>query len=138
MELLTIWDLKRLIVSIATIIRADVMIVFLNTVKNVRNVKLLKQEEIKVTLCEFSEMCFSCPDSSVPATIYVFDDEEYADHWLNGEEDDVYIALVICSAFRPDVWLKDRWANAKVEHFHCVSKDTLAVVIDTNRQESKR
>ena len=29
-----------------------------------------------MTLQELSEMCFSCPDSSMPATVYVFDDEE--------------------------------------------------------------
>lgn len=39
MELLTIWDLKRSVVRIVTIIRADVMIVFLYTAKNVPNMK---------------------------------------------------------------------------------------------------
>ena len=90
-----------------------------------------------MTLQELSEMCFSCPDSSMPATVYVFDDEEDAYNWLNGKYSDVTIALVICSNFRPDVWLKDRWANAKVDHFHCVGKDKLAVVIDLSRQEKK-
>ena len=91
-----------------------------------------------MTLQELSEMCFSCPDSSMPATVYVFDDEEDAENWLNGKYSAAHIALVICSIFRPDVWLKDRWANAKVDHFHCVSKDKLAVVIDTSREGGQR
>ena len=89
-----------------------------------------------MTLQEFSQMCFSCPDSSIPATVYVFDDEEYAENWLNGKYSDAFISLVICSHFKPDVWLKDRYVNAKVDHFYCVNKDKIVVVIDT-RQESE-
>lgn len=91
-----------------------------------------------MTLQELSEMCFSCPDSSMPATVYVFNDGEDADNWLSGKYGDATIALVICSNFRSDVWLKDRWANAKVDHLYCVGKDKLAVVIDLSRQEKKR
>ena len=53
MELLTIWDSKRLIVRIATIIQADVMIVFLNTVKNV--LSIVRRRDI-VAQPEYAEL----------------------------------------------------------------------------------
>lgn len=87
-----------------------------------------------MTLQELSEMCFRCPDSSMPATVYVFDDEEDAENWVDGKYSDANIAFVIRSDYKSCVWLKDRYANAKVVFFHCVRKDVLAVVIDT-RQE---
>ena len=46
MELLTIWDLKRLAVKIVAIIQADVQTAFLNTAKNVPNTRRVKMMEI--------------------------------------------------------------------------------------------
>lgn len=90
-----------------------------------------------MTLQELSEACFRCPDSSMPATVYVFDDEEDAENWVDGKYSDANIAFVIRSDYKTCVWLKDRYANAKVVFFHCVRKDVLAVVIDLSRQEKK-
>ena len=90
-----------------------------------------------MTLSDFSEMCFSCPDSPLSAVIYVFDDEEDAENWVDGKYSDANIAFVIRSDYKTCVWLKDRYANAKVVFFHCVRKDVLAVVIDLSRQEKK-
>lgn len=87
-----------------------------------------------MTLSDFSEMCFSCPDSPLPAVIYVFDDEDDADNWLKGKYEDAIIALVICSNYKTDYWLRDKFAKARVQHFFAVDKDKIAVVIDT-RQE---
>ena len=89
-----------------------------------------------MTLSDFSEMCFSCPDSPLSAVIYVFDDEDDADNWLNGKYEDAIIALVICSNYKTDYWLRDKFAKARVQHFFAVDKDKIAVVIDT-RQEKK-
>lgn len=90
-----------------------------------------------MTLQEFSDMCFSCPDSSIPATVYVFDDEDDADNWLDGKYEDTLIALVICSNYKPECWLKDKFAKARVQYFFAVDKDKIAVVIDTG-EESRR
>lgn len=87
-----------------------------------------------MTLSDFSEMCFSCPDSPLSAVIYVFDDEDDADNWLNGKYEDALIAFVICSSYKTDYWLRDKFAKARVQSFFAVDKDKIAVVIDT-RQE---
>lgn len=87
-----------------------------------------------MTLSDFSEMCFSCPDSPLSVIIYVFDDEDDADNWLNGKYENALIAFVICSNYKTDYWLRDKFAKARVQHFFAVDKDKIAVVIDT-RQE---
>ena len=74
------------------------------------------------------------PGFSISAVIYVFDDEDDADNWLNGKYEDALIAFVICSSCKTDYWLRDKFAKARVQHFFAVDKDKIAVVIDT-RQE---
>lgn len=50
MELQTIWDLKGLAAKIATIIQADVMIVFLSAVKNALNIVQRRTEGMTITM----------------------------------------------------------------------------------------
>ena len=50
MELQTTWDLKGLAAKIATIIQADVMIVFLSAVKNALNIVQRRTEGMTITM----------------------------------------------------------------------------------------
>ena len=82
-----------------------------------------------MTLGELADALFRCPDTHVPAAIYVFDHEDYLENWLSGKPD-IYINFVIRSDFKPEVWLREEWINAEVDQIYCVDKDKMAVVIN--------
>ena len=88
-----------------------------------------------MTLQEFTENAFRNPASKEPVKIYVFDDENSADNWIedkyNGtKNDDFEIAMVIQSDYRAKVFLKDEWLNAEIQQFYVVEANTIAVVVN--------
>lgn len=90
---------------------------------------------ISMTLQEFIEKAFRNPASKESVKIYVFDDEDSAESWIeckyNGAENYGFeIAMVIQSDYRADVFLKDIWLNAEIQQFYVVEADTIAVVVN--------
>lgn len=88
-----------------------------------------------MTLKEFSDKAFSSPGEWKPETIFVFEDEESMDSYLedvlNGEENhDGEIAFVMCSDFRSEHYLKEEILTSEVDHFVAMESDTFAVLIE--------
>ena len=63
MELQTTWDSKGLAAKIATIIQADVMIVFLSAVKNALNIVQKLTEEMTMRKRFPDTLCWSCKNA---------------------------------------------------------------------------
>lgn len=93
-----------------------------------------RKEYTDMTLKEFKSVACSMPNSPFPPTIYIFRDEKSAINWTEdkflGKENRSYdIVGVLCSDYKADVVLNERWSNAEVESFIPVYRDTLVVVV---------
>lgn len=87
-----------------------------------------------MTLQELSNKCHSSYGEWKPVTFYVFEDEEYADNWVdsnyNGSSRATMLLCVMRSDYKDEYYMKENILNAEVEHFYAVEKDVIVVVID--------
>lgn len=95
-----------------------------------------------MTLQELKSKCYSNPGEWKPVTFYVFNDENYADNWVdanyNGGDstNTVLLSVLLCvmrSDYKDEYYMKEDILNAEVEHFYAVEKDVIVVVIDFER-----
>lgn len=87
-----------------------------------------------MTLEELKNKCYARPSISLPATIYVFDDEESADCWIldkyMGEKNGDYeLVTVLQSDYKMRYSFKEEWCKAEVKHFFAVEPDVLVAVV---------
>ena len=85
-----------------------------------------------MTLTELGERCFGIGKN--PACIYIFKDEDSIDNFANGD-DDYEIMFCVQSVYNCRMYLKPEYANAKVEYFYAVDKNTLAAWITPLKEE---
>ena len=88
-----------------------------------------------MTLQELNNKCYSNPSEWKPVTFYVFNDEEYADNWVDanyngGNTTNTMLLCVMRSDYKNEYYMKEDILNAEVEHFYAVEKDVIVVVID--------
>ena len=91
-----------------------------------------------MTLQELNNKCHSSNEEWEPVTFYVFDDEEYADDWVDsnyngGGSRTSMLLCVMRSDYEDEYYMKEDILNAEVEHFYAVEKDVIVVVIDFER-----
>lgn len=90
-----------------------------------------------MTLSEFWDKFYSRPTISESSTLYVFDDEDSADHWIedryfNGCYHDDTLLFTIHSNLRMRYFMETKWCNAEVLYFYAVEPDVIAVVIKSD------
>lgn len=93
-----------------------------------------------MTLSEFKAKFFTRPGIIPPSTIYVFDDEENADSWIedmyfNGDNRDCELACVLRSDMVAEYYLNERYCKAEIEHFYAVEPDVIVAVVNTYEGE---
>lgn len=85
-----------------------------------------------MTLVELTKLFYST--NKDPTRIYIFNDEASVDNFANGDND-FDVLFCIQSHYACQMYLKPEYANAKVEYFYAVEKDTLAAWITPLKEE---
>lgn len=78
-----------------------------------------------MTLNDFSNMLFS---TDTEAMIRVFERDEDVDQYFAGDRGGLLFSFQ--SPMQPHVFLRDEYANAKVENFYAAVRDEIYVIIE--------
>ncbi len=81
-----------------------------------------------ITLEEFSELLFVA--GSEWTVCYVYDEE--SDLYLKAEGEHPEPLFSLCSAYKPSMYLKPRYAKAEVRGFYALERNALAVWIEVS------
>lgn len=92
-----------------------------------------------MTLSEFKSKFFSRPSIVPPSTLYVFDDEDSADSWIEdkyfGENNaDYMLKFVLSSDMVAEYFLQERWCKAEVQQFYAVEPDVIVIVVEPYKE----
>lgn len=88
-----------------------------------------------MTLEEFSSKAYGVSDKIYPSTIYVFDDEDDADKFIQCKYRGVYsdewtLCFVLNSCYKTDVYIKDKWLKREIMHFFAIAENEFVVVLE--------
>lgn len=86
-----------------------------------------------MTLSEFYGMAYST-NGHRTVTAFVFEDDETRDDYRNNPSEGL-ILLVLQSNYQAKMYLKEKYANARVINFYSIGKDKIDVVIDLEEQK---
>ena len=92
-----------------------------------------------MTLSEFKSKFFSRPNIIPPTTIYVFEDEDSADSWIEdiyqGEDNrDYNLVMVLRSDMVTEYTVKKKWCEAEVQQFYAVEPDVIVAVVNPKQE----
>lgn len=87
-----------------------------------------------MTLSEFKSKFFSRPSIVPPTMLYVFEDEDSADSWIEDkyfgrDNGDYELACVVCSDMVAEYTLQERWYKAEIQQFYAVEPDVIVAVV---------
>ena len=81
-----------------------------------------------LTLDDFTRQFYGIGD--MPPTIYVFEDQENFDFFMEGDTVNTYVLFTLHSHYAAVRYLKDKYLKAPVRNFCAVDKDKMACWID--------
>lgn len=93
-----------------------------------------------MTLSEFKSKFFSRPNIIPPTTIYVFEDEESADSWVEDmyqgtDSRDYNLVMVVRSDMVMEYTVKEKWCKAEVQQFYAVEPDVIVAVVNPQKED---
>jgi hypothetical protein len=95
-----------------------------------------------MTLSEFKSKFFSRPTIAPPTTLYVFENEDSADSWIErkyfGSDNRNYkLDMVIQSDMILEYTVKEKWCKAEVQQFYAVEPDVIVIVVEPQESEGE-
>lgn len=88
-----------------------------------------------MTLEEFSSKAYGVAGKPDSSTIYVFDDEDSADSFIQYkyqgmDNRDWELCFVLNSCYKTEVYIKENWLEKEIMHFFAIAENEFVVVLE--------